>query len=506
MLTNLKALVVVLALAWAVFYLARPLCLQFMTGEAFASRRNVWFALTVVAFASPTFWSYGLFALILLAWAGTQDKNPLALYVFVTFTVPNASFYIPAFLVNQFFDLTQYRILSLSVLVPAIFRGWEAKYEFRQQKMTPAEGLLLAFLVLQVVVQLPYESATAGMRRSFLLIIDIFVVFYAFSRLASRKQVSDVLASFWLACAVMAPIAIFESAKGWLLYTGLSSLWGDPNIFAYLWRGGGLRGQAASNHSINLGYLMAVSLGFFLYLRHRSSRPIFDWLVIVVLCGGSYASGSRAGWITSALVALVFVAVRPNAASKLIRAAVVGATIIGVMYVTPLKEAVIDRLPIIGTSDQDSIDYRQQLYDVSMQLIWQNPFFGDPFVTNNMESMRQGQGIIDIVNGYLFTALFQGLVGLSLQMGALLIALWLAAKATWFARSRDPDTALLGAGLLAVFIGSLFLIATVGFGPTTYVLGGLLCSYAKCTEHELASAGASSSCIPLRDIRSNVLA
>ena len=506
MLNNLKALVVILVLAWAVFYFARPLCLRFMTDEAFTRRRNVWFALTIVAFVSPTFWSYGLFAFILLAWAGAHDENPLALYVLVTFTVPNASFFIPAFLVNQLFDLTQYRILSLAVLVPAILRSWKAATELRQQKMTPAEGFLLAFLILQVVVQLPYESATAGMRRSFLLVIDTFVVFYAFSRLSNRKQVSDVVASFWLACAVMAPVAVFEWAKGWHLYTGLSSLWGDPNVFAFIFRGGGLRAQAASNHSLNLGYLMAVSLGFFLYLRHRSSRRALDWLAIGIACGGLYTSGSRAAWIMGALVTLVFVAVRPNATRKLARVAAVGAAIVAVMYVTPLKEAVIDRLPVIGTSDQDTIDYRQQLYDVSMPLIWQNPFFGDPFVANNMESMRQGQGIIDIVNGYLFTALFQGLVGLSLQMAALLIPLWLAAKAMWFARSRDSDTALLGAGLLAAFLGSLFFIATAGFGPTTYLLAGLLFSYAKCTERELAATEASSSWMPPRNIRSAVLA
>ena len=56
-----------------------------------------------------------------------------------------------------------------------------------------------------------------------------------------------------------------------------------------------------------------------------------------------------------------------------------------------MKEAVIDRLPVIGKTDQDTVDYRQQLYNVSIPLIWQNPFFGDPFVARNMESLRQGQ-------------------------------------------------------------------------------------------------------------------
>ena len=493
MLNNLKALVVVLALAWVVFWLARPLCLQYMSASAYARRRNVWFALTIVAFITPTFWAYGLFALILLAWAGARDENPLALYVLVTFTVPNASFYIPTFLVNQLFDLTQYRILSLVVIIPAMVRSWNGSLQSGDSKLKLADWFLLGFLLVQVAVQFPYESITAVMRRSFLLAIDVFVVFYAFSRLSSKQQIADVVASFSLACAVMAPIAIFEWAKGWHLYTGLSSLWGDPNVFAYLMRGGGLRAQAAANHSLNLGYLLAVCLGFFLYLRHRSQKASFDWLAIGILCAGLFTSGSRAAWIMGFLVALLFVTFRPGAAQKLAQAAAIGAVIVGFMYITPLKEAVIDRLPVIGKSDQDTVDYRQQLYDVSMPLIRQNPFFGDPFVARNMESLRQGQGIIDIVNGYIFTALFFGLVGLFLQMGALLLPLWQAGRALLLTRTRDYSAGLLGAGLVAAFVGSLFFIATAGFSPATYLLAGLLASYAFCVARKPASSRAAMS-------------
>jgi hypothetical protein len=504
MLNNLKALVVVLALAWAVFRLARPLCLKYMSAEAFARRRNVWFALTIVAFISPTFWSYGLFALILLWWAGARDDNPLALYVLVTFTVPDASFSMPTFLVNQLFDLTQYRILSLVILIPAIVRGWKGSLQPGDGKLKSADWFLLAFLFVQVAVQFPYESITAVMRRSFLLAIDTFVVFYAFSRLANKQKVSDVVASFWLACAVMAPIAVFEWAKGWLLYTGLSSLWGDPNVFAFIMRGGSLRAQAAANISLNLGYELAVCLGFFLYLRQRSTRPYIDWLAIAVISAGIFTTGSRGAWVMAALVALIFVTFRPGAVQKLARTAAVGAAIIGLMYVTPLKESVIDRLPVIGTSDQNTIEYRQQLYDTSVPLIRQNPFFGDPFVARNMESLRQGQGIIDIVNGYLFTALFYGLVGLFLQMAALLTPLWMAGQAWRRARGREQDAGLLGAGLLAAFIGSLFFIATAGFGPTTYLLAGLLLSYARCVARELevskALARVVSQPAPLRNL------
>ena len=491
MLNNLKALVVVLALAGVVFYLARPLSLRYMSVEAFTRRRNVWFALTIVGFASPAFWAYALFAIMLLSWAAVRDENPLALYVMVAFVVPDARFYIPTFLINQLFDLTQTRLLSLVILIPLIVRGWNNPARGSENKLRPPDYFLLSFLLLQVVLQFPYESVTAAMRRAFLLNLDIFVLFYAFSRVSDRSKLSEIGSTFTLACAVIAPIGIFEWVKGWHLYTGLSLMWGDPNVFAYIARGGGLRAQASVGHSIGLGYVLAVALGLFLYVGSRSERKWLNWVAFGTFMFALYTTGSRACWIMAMLAALLFVVTRPAAARRLASAAGVGALIFAAMYFTPLKERVIDRLPIIGNTDQDTVDYRQQLFDTSVPLIWRNPFFGDPFVTRHMEALRQGQGIIDIVNGYIFSALFYGLVGLSLQMGGLLLALWRAAKAFFHVRTSDNDAGLLGAALLAVFGASLFFIATAGFGPTIYMLGGLLLSYSRCFGQLGAAMGTS---------------
>ena len=51
----LKALVVVLVIALAIFQLARPVALRFMSASDFARRRNVWLAITVAAFVCPDF-------------------------------------------------------------------------------------------------------------------------------------------------------------------------------------------------------------------------------------------------------------------------------------------------------------------------------------------------------------------------------------------------------------------------------------------------------------------
>ncbi len=122
-----------------------------MTKEAFARRRNVWFALTIVAFVSPSFWIYAIVALVVLAWAAARDENPLALFAITLFVIPNVSFYIPTILVNNLFDLTQFRILSLAIVVPAIFRPQFGR-DPPQSRFRREDAVLAAFLLLQVVL------------------------------------------------------------------------------------------------------------------------------------------------------------------------------------------------------------------------------------------------------------------------------------------------------------------------------------------------------------------
>src|SRR4029077_16065969 len=90
-----------------------------------------------------------------------------------------------------------------------------------------------------------------------------------------------------------------------------------------------------------------------------------------------------------------------------------------------------------------------------------------------------GQGIIDIVNGYLWAALFYGLVGLALLVGFSLLALFRGFAA--FRQSNgDRDAATLGAALLACMVGALVYVATAGYNEGPYMLFGLSVSYAVC--------------------------
>src|ERR1700721_2119716 len=122
MLRNIKVLIVVLTIAAIAFHLAKPIALRFMSEENFSRRRLVWFVLTAVSFVSPNFWLYGLVAVPMLIWAYRNDSNPIALYLLMLHVIPPVEVIIPILGNNGLFDLDNYRLLALCVLLPAVIR------------------------------------------------------------------------------------------------------------------------------------------------------------------------------------------------------------------------------------------------------------------------------------------------------------------------------------------------------------------------------------------------
>ncbi len=473
-----KELVVVLGLAVVIFTLARPIARAFTTDEDFKRRRNVWIGLTACAFLSPSFWFYAPVAFAVLAWAGRRDSNPAALYLFAFAIIPPVSVDIPIVLVNQLFPLSQARILAIAVLVPAAFRVFSVNEGGVGRRWNSLDWILLAFIALQIVLVIPYESSTNTLRRSFLFFIDTVLVYYVFSRtLISRRTLVDALATFTLICAIYGAVAIFESFKGWLLYEQIRPGWGLLNNGAFLLRGDSLRAQASAGHSLTLGYTLTVAFGFWLYLRAHVTSKTLRMATTGLFCLALYATHARGPWLTAVVVYFAFLFLAPGGGSALVKGLFGFAAVSGAILATPLGDRIVDTLPFIGTVDQENVIYRQRLAEESWRLVWHHPFFGDPFVAANLEMLRQGQGIIDLMNAYAGVALYFGLIGLCLFAGFFVISTIRTYTAQASVRTRSPDLAALGAALAAGMIGSLFFMATASVDWVEYVLAGMMAGY-----------------------------
>jgi len=489
MLYTLKPLVVVMAIALSVFVLARPWCLRFMTAEDYVRRRNVWIVLTVTAFASPSFWIYSTVALVLLAWAAQKDSNPLALYVAMLHVIPPIGLYIPMVGINQLFQLNNYRILSLAILLPLAVKLLRSQQPPASRTRGAMDACVLGYVALQLVLLFPYESFTNTLRRGFLLTLDIVLVYYTFSRLCTtRRIVHDVMATFCLTTVLFATVAVFETAKGWLLYQALGDVWGQPIAFAFLMRGESLRSQVSLGHALPLGYTLAMGFGFMLYLAQALRSRTASLVLAAWLWFGLLAAYSRGPWLVAAICFFGFVALQPAGLARSVKYGFLAIAGAGIVLFSPWGGRIMDSLPFVGTVDMETVDYRKRLAEVSWQLIQQHPIIGNPFVLTQMEELRQGQGIIDLVNSYASIALLYGLGGLALFCGVFAGALF----TTWRTMRRwtgvDADVSALGAVLIACLLGTLVMLAIGSLGTglawTAWILAGLTAGYGELREEE----------------------
>ena len=382
------------------------------------------------------------------------------------FAVPAIDAEIPGFgLVEHFFAIDYLRLLALAILLPAWF-ALRLRPEAEPFGRSSADKLLLAYLALQFFLQLPHATLTETLRKGvFYAFVDVFLPYYVASRAArDLAALREALMAFVLAALVAAAIGVFEFARHWLLYTPLEEAldvnWGLLN---YLERGDGvLRAQASTGQPIVLGYVLALALCLALYLRR--SMPPTRWRdgALVLLAAGLVAAVSRGPWIGAAVMLLAFVATGPRALARLAKLGVAGLCALPVLMLSSAGQVLVDYLPFVGTVEAQNVSYRERLIEISLGVVLDHPLFGawDFLQLPVMQQLKQGQGIIDIVNTYLGVALASGLVGLALFCGFFLVVLVELFAAMRRAGERDGEPYALGQALACALLGILVMIFT----------------------------------------------
>jgi O-antigen ligase len=493
---SIKELIVVLAIGAAIFRLGKPIFLCFGNERDYSRRRNVWFVLTATAFLSPNFWLFTLVAAPLLVWAGRKDKNPIALYLLLLHVIPTIPATIPMPGLNSLFDLDNYRLLSICILIPAAWRLKKSKDSNRVRGITSMDLLLLTFGALQVALFIPpdlpnhvilHDSFTNILRRAFLFFIDVYIVYYAVSRACSNRQlIVEAQAAFCLACVIMAGIAVFETARHWLMYTDMAFRWSNDVAFAlYKERGGSLRAEASSGNPLALGYLLAIAFGFWQYLQSHIESKASRLAVMALLLLGLLATFSRGPLIGAFGIYLVVLAIGVRGVPRLLKRAIFGLLLVMLLSQLPIGERLAQSLPFTaqsGNQEADySISYRRRLAARSWDLIKEHPFFGDQLALQKLEDLRQGEGIIDTVNTYAEITMFYGFIGIGTFIGLLLVALYRLYGVAKAIAQDDPDFALMGFTLAGCIIGTLLMLATcsfiLGYVKLFYVIAGLSAAY-----------------------------
>jgi O-antigen ligase len=241
--------------------------------------------------------------------------------------------------------------------------------------------------------------------------------------------------------------------------------------------------MASTGHAMALGHMLVVAFGFWLYLQSRITSKRSRFGGAGILWGGLMAAYTRGAWIGGVLVYFVFVALRPRAFSKLFKATGAALVIAVLISLTPLGNRIVSVLPFFGGQvDNFNVVYRERLFDRSWQIVQESPMLGDQAALLKMQDLRQGQGIIDLVNTYMGILLENGFVGMTLFLSFILIALAKAWSSSRRSMQDDPDFGTLGASLVSCTIATLVIVENESFSGVTvvlfYALAALAVAYA----------------------------
>lgn len=422
-----------------------------------------WIALTFVAFFSLSMWMfYALVALVCWVGAPKEPEDRVIFFIGILPALPKFDYLIPGFAgIESLFNIDYARFVTMAVLLPI------AAGALRSTSMVPRsrtarniDFFVFAYVLWAVVLAFDRHGLTQGFRAIFQQLAFVALPYLVVSRyLLDPGRSKEALSTLLYSALIVASIGIVELLTEWWFYRYIPERIGmgllDWRVLGHYERGGLVR--VRSTIGGGLGFVMLIAIAILITLRYEIRSRIFYVCALIALALCLYFTGARGSWLASGLVATLL-SVRWFIKSPKNFLVACGLAVL----LLPVGQRVLDSFE----DEEGTFDYRQQLIDSAIPMILDSPISGyngmtEVEATGRLEHLRQGEGIIDLVNTYIQVAMFEGLVGLALFLGSLLLALFAMLRATARQiageKSTAPELSLL---LSAIIISAAFLIAT----------------------------------------------
>ena len=359
-------------------------------------------------------------ACILIALAPIAPVPRVALFLVAAPILPmTIEAQIPFPFINHLTALTPYKLVSAVLLIPIFLM--QRPQGVKGAKLTAPDVCVVLYIIYTTLHVAVNNNVTIGLRylvdQSLLLALPYFALRRA---LVFFEDLDEIFRAILICAIYMAVIALVATGKQWDFYKSL-----DPaSIFAIPdFRGGILRiGVTTSTHSLGLfcGFGL-VALEVLKRTLQLSGARLS--LLRVVLIIGVFVSGSRGAMVGTALAFALYLSLLSD--RKFVRWLLAMMLSLGIVVGTFwLLWTDFDTHDAFERAD--TFSYRQELLRVSVQHILKYPIFGDHLFYSRpeFETLRQGQGIIDITNFYLQILLHYGMIGFILYFGVCLFSLW----------------------------------------------------------------------------------
>ncbi|WP_081504223.1 O-antigen ligase family protein [Sphingomonas sp. PAMC 26621] len=338
--------------------------------------------------------------------------------------------------------------------------GLIALFTTRKDPVTGRSGMnlaLLLFLTLVIAIATRETAVSNWTRQTVMLVctygVPAFVIANCLRSEVGRQTLLVTLAG--LGC-MLAVELVYEARAHWPLYAGLADRYGlvRGGVFIVKFRGGAMRAYGPMDEATNAGFTLVILFAAALACNTLFKKGGFRYLIPAIILLGVAAPQSRGALIGAGVVILAQAFYRYGAAG-LGKAVAILAPIAAVYYARRSATGPL-------TDAESTSDYRSQLFTRGMQEFWHHPIAGETMarVYAQMDDLRQGEGIVDFVNTYLYFALATGIIGFIAFCFVLLLPIGqlLTKRRNLLA---DPATGAFAGFAFATFVaGSVMLIFT----------------------------------------------
>lgn len=445
-----------------------------------------WLALTVAAFSSMHIFVFAaIVAIVCWSLRKLDGESVPAIYIALLPVIPLYRYTIPGVLgINALFDLDYQRVLALTLLIPALLfskdRG-STKSPIVRNGVDALFYFYCAWLFILALLHRP--TPTDSIRAAFEVVAFLLVPYVAVSRLIRTwGQLLSALSAIVFSGILVAFIGVFEERMTWHFYAFVPDLlhMNPQEAFTktYEIRFNMLRIKSSIDGG--LGMFLGIALGGLICLRQgRVIAGWRFWIGAAAICAAILFTGSRGAWImTGIMLATLPLFHLIKSPTRFLVVAGLG------LFAVPVAQ----RYFLTTRDTFGTFDYRAELYRSGVPLVWERPIFGWDsmqvlFATGRLEHLRQGQGIIDLVNTYLGEALLHGLPGMIVFSGVLFCSvLAVLRRYQRSGHSLEPIQTAVPAFLLSSILGTAFLLVTTSLvGHTSaylWLLAALCSAYA----------------------------
>lgn len=362
-------------------------------------------------------------------------------------------------------EITVPRAVALVALLPLALRLAQAR---PQQGVAPIDWWLVDLMVvgyeaLAISSQWGIASSTHLVRMTVLSMLDTLLPYYVITRgIIGMQQVRAVMAVFVATMVLVCVATYVEQLLRWPMYSDLQ--WSYNQRWISTWilvRGTMLRVRAMTPQPILLGYVVLFGMGYWMALagtRWRERQNLLVTAGLVVALYFTVSRGPMMGGVLFLISLLLLLKMPPARYGWLLAVSAVGLSSAVIMG---WDEALVDAVKQLwgepASAGDSSIDYRKALLDTARALVRDNPWFGVPNYYAHMEHLRQGEGIVDLVNTYLYIALAYGLVGLTLFVMPFVIVVRRMLRRLALTQGDD---AMMARALISLIVAALFVLFT----------------------------------------------